>query len=185
MWTPFWDSLAQLPQSTASFVGTLAGSTFGLLAILCGALFNAFLNRKRDERIRNDDRRALAAALKAELAGFHRTLTENTSDFKNKDIDSKSIMLVPDLSQSIRIEPQILDKIGLLTPETIQKIVAAYILVEQYHQSLVLNAGGQLQGNVTPNRRLISLKRENLQAAIAITEVTAEKIQEAIDSLVP
>ena len=38
MWIAFWTWLAGLPQGSASFVGTLAGSSLGLIAILIGAL---------------------------------------------------------------------------------------------------------------------------------------------------
>jgi hypothetical protein len=52
MWTYFWDWIGTLPQGSASFLGTLAGSTLGLFAILAGALFNAHLNRRRDDALR-------------------------------------------------------------------------------------------------------------------------------------
>jgi hypothetical protein len=51
MFEEFWKWLATLPAGSASFVGTLTGSSFGLLAILIGALFNARLNRSRDDRL--------------------------------------------------------------------------------------------------------------------------------------
>jgi hypothetical protein len=65
----FWKWLATLPPSSASFMGTLAGSGLGLLALLAGALFNARLNRKQDDRLREEDRIALASTLYAELGG--------------------------------------------------------------------------------------------------------------------
>jgi len=43
------------------------GAFFGLFAILLGALFNAKLNRDRDERLSMQDRQALAGGLKGEL----------------------------------------------------------------------------------------------------------------------
>jgi hypothetical protein len=39
----------------------------------CFALFNAHLDRRRDDRLRDEDRIALASALYAELSGIHRT----------------------------------------------------------------------------------------------------------------
>jgi hypothetical protein len=42
----------------------------GLLALLLGALANAGLNRNRDDRLRREDHRAIATALRAELEGF-------------------------------------------------------------------------------------------------------------------
>jgi hypothetical protein len=67
MWKDFWGWLATLPKGSASFVGTLVGSTLGLFALLVGALFNAHLNRKRDDELRKREARALAVALRAEL----------------------------------------------------------------------------------------------------------------------
>ena len=65
----FWDWLAKLSPGSAGFVGTFTGSTLRLLAILIGALFNARLNRRRDDDIREADRIATASALFAELSG--------------------------------------------------------------------------------------------------------------------
>lgn len=48
-------------------VGALLGPFFGLVALMLGALYNAKLNRDRDERLREEDARSLAAALLAEI----------------------------------------------------------------------------------------------------------------------
>ncbi len=56
-------------------LGTLIGSSLGLIAILAGALFNAQLNRKRDDLLRENDASALRAALIAELTGFRDAFT--------------------------------------------------------------------------------------------------------------
>ncbi len=54
-------------QNWQSGVGAFWGALFGLGAILIGALFNADLNRKRDDRLREEETRALAASIHAEL----------------------------------------------------------------------------------------------------------------------
>lgn len=54
-------------QNWQSGVGAFWGALFGLGAILIGALFNADLNRKRDDRLREQDTVTLAAALQAEV----------------------------------------------------------------------------------------------------------------------
>ena len=45
----------------------------GFIALLLGALFNAHLNRTRDDALREADRKAVASALKAELASIQGT----------------------------------------------------------------------------------------------------------------
>src|SRR5690348_14897307 len=73
----FFSWLKQQPQGTASFIGTLAGSSLGFLALLAGALFNAHLNRRRDDRQRQQDRAAVAAALYGELQLTRENLLSN------------------------------------------------------------------------------------------------------------
>ena len=51
----------------ATFVGAIMGSSIGLLAILVGAMFNAYLNRRQHDRERDEDRQALAAAYYGEI----------------------------------------------------------------------------------------------------------------------
>jgi hypothetical protein len=128
MWKCFWDWLGSLPPSSASFVGSLTGAGFGLAAIIVGALFNAHLNRRRDDRLRNLEARTLAVALKAELIGLKQSLTENADGLEKRaggETGSGGFQ-VPDIATSIRIMPQMLSKLGLLDPDTVQNIIAAH-----------------------------------------------------------
>jgi hypothetical protein len=143
MWTGFWNWLAGLPPSSATFLGTLTGSGLGLVALLVGALFNAHLNRRRDDRLREEDRRALAAALRAELGGIYRTLLENATHLTDKKPEAGTGFMVPDLVHSVQVMPHMLPKIGLLDPETIRKLIDAYVLVAQYCEGLIM-LGGEL-----------------------------------------
>lgn len=72
-----WDWIQQLSGGGGSFLGALAGSFFGLIAILLGALYNAHLNRQRDDRLRLEDSRALAAALVGELSAIVQACRRN------------------------------------------------------------------------------------------------------------
>jgi len=123
MWMEFWTWFGALPASSASFLGTLTGSSLGLIALLIGALFNARLNRKRDDTLRIKETRALAGALKAELAGKSRSLKDNTRQIEER---RSSNVLVPDIAQSIRIMPKVTDKLGLLDEETIVAVIDAH-----------------------------------------------------------
>jgi hypothetical protein len=77
MGSGFFVWLNQQPPGTASFIGAMAGSTLGFLALLAGAPFNARLNRLRDDRQRQHVRTALATALCAELQLTREILVEN------------------------------------------------------------------------------------------------------------
>lgn len=79
----YWNDIVSLPGSAAAFLGALVGAGGGLLAIILGALFNAELNRRRDDRLRGHleadrarDKAVLAMGLRAELL----SLQDNASD---------------------------------------------------------------------------------------------------------
>lgn len=61
---PVWQPrLASFPP----VVGTLLGPFLGLMAILLGVLYNAKITRGRDDRLREQERQAVAAAIHGEL----------------------------------------------------------------------------------------------------------------------
>jgi hypothetical protein len=150
---PMWGWIQTLSQGGASFIGSLTGGLVGLIALLLGALFNAHLNRRRDDRLRGEDRRTLAAALRAELAGIAQTLENNAAQLKKGSGD----FIVPDVAHSVRVLPKMLPKIGLLDPETISKVIDAHIVIEQYCEQLTMRGGQLGSQNQTPNRRLIAM----------------------------
>jgi len=139
---------------SASIVGTLTGSALGLFALLVGALFNAHLNRKRDDQLRKKEARALAVALRAELAGKSRNLLDNAKRLEEQK--GEDVVLVPDISQSLRIMPSSTGKLGLLDEETIVAVLDAYVVMEQYCERLII-AGGKLIDGLPGNRRLVSV----------------------------
>lgn len=152
MWDEFWKWLGALPPGSASFVGTLIGWFLGLLALLLGALFNAHLNRKRDDTLRDADRIAVASALYAELSALHRALVDNAKFLEEKPPDAEGGFMVPQLT--IKILPEMLPKIGLFKSNVIRKVMDAYLLYEQYLEGLIL-ADGQLQANMPEGRQLV------------------------------
>jgi hypothetical protein len=77
-----WVWLEGLSGGAANFVGSMTGSLVGLLAILAGACVNAHLNRRRDDKLRDDERRSIVAALKAELDGLNEIVLSNASSLE-------------------------------------------------------------------------------------------------------
>jgi hypothetical protein len=80
-------------------VGSLVGSSIGLVALVLGALFNAHLNRKRDDRLRRLETRSVAAAIRAELACIESTLRENAARLRKNPPEA---FVVPDIAHSVR-----------------------------------------------------------------------------------
>jgi hypothetical protein len=133
--------LQNLQGGAATAVGAMVGSTIGFVALVAGALFNAKLNRNRDDRLRHLETRSFAAAIRAELASVETTLRENAEGLRRNPPED---IVVPDIAHSVRMFPGLADKIGLLgDPSLIAEVVGAYIVIDQYCENLVM-AGGQL-----------------------------------------
>jgi hypothetical protein len=132
-----WVWLEGLSQGQAAFLGSLTGALIGPIALLLGALFNAHLNRRRDNHLRREDQRAVATALKAELAGLNETFVSNTEKLKDRQGGG---FLLPALDQSERVLPHMLPKVGLLDPETIQSVIQASPTIRE-SQFLAMSSG--------------------------------------------
>jgi hypothetical protein len=141
-------SLWQWLYDTSPGQATFLGSVFGFFALLGGALFNAWLNRRRDNWLRREEQRGVATALRAELAGCRRALLTNAQQLKDPQAGT---FLMPDLAHSIRIMPEMVSKFGLLDEETIDQVTNAYLAVEQHSEQLLLLYGARL---VDPERVL-------------------------------
>jgi len=138
----FFVWLSQQPQGTASFIGTLAGSTLGFLALLAGALFNAHLNRRRDDRQRRHDRTALATALCAELQLTREILLSNTDVLRNPPTGVDDGFFVP--LPVVKFLPALTDRIGLLSSDAIKAALSAYLVIEQTGSELAMLGGRRL-----------------------------------------
>jgi hypothetical protein len=194
----WWDWLGTLSQGQAAFLGSLVGALVGLLALLLGALFNARQNRKRDDRLRAEERRSVATALRAELAGIKNTLIENSEKLSHAQ-EHPGGFLVPDLGRSIRIWPHMIPKLGLFEQAAIESVTDAYLAVEQHGERLIL-LGGRLvdperaapgywrrQAERRPatdyNRLLISLSVDEAPHVVRLNSFVLGAIEGAITQL--
>lgn len=149
---------------------------------MAGALFNAHLNRRRDDRLREEDRVALASTLYAELQGIHRALVENAEHLKKKPPDKDDGFVVPD--PPMKLLPDTLPKMGLLRSETIRKVMDAYALAEGYLGQLVL-IGGSFRTDMPDNHPLLYLDAKHAKFVIEFNEARAGVVKEAMNALIP
>jgi hypothetical protein len=178
----FWTWLGTLPQPQASFIGTLTGSFLGLLAILLGALWNAHLNRCRDDRLRANERRSLATALHAELTSIHDALRTQAEDFATKQVSPTEGFTVVDPAHYVRILPGVLDKLGLLDSDTIGKVMIAYGAIDAFCEHMLL-AGSRLEGGTPSERRLVFIPADKVKFVAELSEARMQPIAAALAAL--
>jgi len=174
--------LQGLSPGSASFLGSFTGASVGLFALLIGALFNAHLCRRRDERLRRIEARAAATALRAELSGINQALMQNIANTETQRPPSGGGYYVPDLSQGIRAYPHVLPKIGLFDSETIRLVLVAYAVVEQ-HCEVLAAWGGTQAANAPIGRRAIYMPAQYVEHLGTIDRKTSEYVQSAITKL--
>jgi hypothetical protein len=182
-----WEWLQGLSGGAANFVGAVAGSAVGLVALLIGALFNAHLNRLRDDRLRREETRAVAAALLAELKGAARVLNEAFSEthYSNAKGERASVFWVPDFGASIRLMPVMLPKLGALPVETIGLVVDAYLAIEKHHALLYLKARKEAGEEPRKDGSDIRFPLSEKPMVQIMHELLVGKLEDAIESLEP
>jgi hypothetical protein len=167
-----------LSNGAASFFGTLTGSSIGLLALLIGALFNAHLNRKRDDRLRAHEARSVAAALHAELSIAEKVFKDNADHLSG----GMAGYYMPDPKHSIKVMPDLVSKLGLFDSDIIQLVLTSYLMMEQYGQNLIL-MGGRADTHVSSERRLIHMPQNTAANVAVMNRNTAREIRKAISEL--
>lgn len=174
--------LATQPAAVATFLGTLVGSSVGLVALLLGALFNARLNRLRDDRLRAEEARSIRGALSGELEGL-RDAFGRMADKLEKDAHEMSAngasFLVPNINSGIRVMPALLPKFGLLSADLVRGTLNVYVEIEQFRPNLVL-LGGVLHSDDHAYRGFLQMSGVSAGNAAQMARNTAKKISAAI-----
>jgi hypothetical protein len=171
--------LEGLQGGAPQFLGALTGSFLGLLGLLLGALYNAHLNRKRDDRLRNEERRSVAVALRAELASVRDGLLSNAEMLEK---DEPTDFFVPDIADLVRLWPELKSKFGLLNEETIRAIMTAFLLIEEYAGKLVMMRG-HVHDSLPSGRVIIEMPKDRTMPVAKLNRVTAAEIDNAVKRL--
>lgn len=169
-----WDWLAGLSGAQGAVVASLLG--FGTL--VAGALFNAELNRRRDDRLRRQEAKSLAAALLAELQGIREVFRENA----NREVEADTWIVTPDINDQAVVMPKVTDKLGLLgDPELIRKLIDAHAVVRQYYERVVMLGG--VSQEPSPGRRLAHVPSPSVPSVQKLMKVTADALTPIIVDL--
>lgn len=181
-----WQQIVALPPGVATFMGTLAGSSLGLLAILLGALFNAHLNRARDDRLRAEEARSIRGALLGELIGIRDGFNNMASTLEKKASDtndSEDSFLVPDISASVRVMPPLLPKFGLLSPEVVRQVIDIYVVIEQFRPTLLLVKGTFDPDSHSKRGHHVQMPNKRAGVVSEIARNAAKRIDAVIETL--
>jgi len=175
----FWQWLEDASQGQATFIGSLIGSSIGLIALLLGALFNAHLNRRRDNHLRREERETVAAALLAELVGIRNGLSGVVILLKEAH-EHETGSTVTDVVR-VRVLPDMVSKLGLLGPSTIHRVLSAYSEAEGLRDALMREGTLEpMHGLLTPR---IAIPGRSIALAFKMTISAMAALDHAIADL--
>ncbi|RWB72942.1 MAG: hypothetical protein EOQ50_18415 [Mesorhizobium sp.] len=174
----FLSWLQTQPPSIGSFLGSLTGAGIGLIAIVLGALFNAYLNRRRDDRLRKVAAKAAAIGITAELLSVERVLRRNAADING----TNNAFIGPDVANNIRNISEIIQNIQDVDHDTLGLVISAYVLIDEYSHTLVL-FGGEIIPNMPRNRVIVKMPAGSAGRVVGVNNDIADQIAVALKNL--
>lgn len=179
LWFAAWAWIEGLKGGAPQFLGSLMGSLFGLMSIVAGAVFNAHLNRRRDDRLRREEARSVIAAIRAELSSIENGFSKKA---KLLETDKQSDFFVRDISQAVRLVPELRKQLGLLGEEVVGTVMNAVLLIDEYAERLLF-LKGQVTDKLPSGRTMIRIPAAQSKNVVRLNQVTANEISKAIGAL--
>ncbi len=150
-----WEWLQGLQGGAPAVIGSAAGSALGIISLLIGALFNAYLNRRRDNRLRRTEQIGILTVIGSEIETVIDILSRNAKELSKPRQDFR----LPDISQLCRILPKAMDKFYLLPRDAIIAAVNAQTIIDQYSDHMIF-IGGTLAPNMPKGRLVFVFPKE-------------------------
>lgn len=141
-----------------AWVGNVIGAAIGFVALMIGAMWNAHLNRRRDDRLRNEERKELLAALMGEVYGLILAVADRRAfQLALADMDdgyghAEQRLALP----SLRVMEKLVDrfgKLGVMIALNAYAVAAQYDLIKMQMQASALDyAAGTLDEDLASHR---------------------------------
>ena len=180
MWWLEW--LSSLRGGAATLVGAATAGGILLVAVMLAVLYNARQTRLRDSRLRAQEAKALATALKSELRHIAKALREHILDLRDQPSSERGFR-TPDLQRSTRIFPHMLDKLSLLDGDTLQAALGAYTLVDEYKAQIVAIVGTDLAKEIENKGVIVKLPSSMTSQIISASDQVIKVIEVALGYL--
>ena len=136
-----FDWVQNLQGAWLTLLGSAFGSTLGIISLLIGALYNARLNRKAEQRRELNDRFGIAEALIAEVVSVKQTIDRAAAELRDP-AQGNVQALMPDPCPDRGVFDKFLSKIELFDENTIRIVTELYAVLNEYCIQVVVRGGG-------------------------------------------
>jgi hypothetical protein len=177
-----WEWISSLQSGAATFVAVTTGAGIVLIALLLAVLYNARQKRFRDDRLRMQEARALAVALKSELKHIAKGLREHINDLRDPSPRERGYMIA-DLRRSVRILPQSVHKLGLLDTDTLEALFGAYSLIDELRSRVIAIIGPTLVKEMEEKGEIAALPSSSMPQIVSASDRVIKIIDVALSYL--
>jgi hypothetical protein len=129
-----WDWLGGLASSQATIIGTSLGALLGFVSLTSGALFNAKLNRDRDQRIVDMERVSLLRALSTEIHLIRNLLTYQLGEYTTPNEQEWQSSVSPKMFSLIY--PANIQKLISLPADALTQTIIFHAAIDEYEYNL-------------------------------------------------
>lgn len=156
----------------------LIAGIIGFAGVACTIWWNSRTQRIQYERAIQHDRQALRSALKAELTANKDAFEHRIDQLKEPSSDNHALM--PNKARD-HVYDTLLEKIGILEPNEIERIIEAYHTIREIPYRIRILAGTGAIGGFQDE--YIRLRPEHIEIAQKIHGALLPKVLAAIESI--
>jgi len=133
-----WSWVATLAPAQATVFGTAIGATFGFLSLTGGALFNAKLNRDRDDRLADIERLALLRSLATEIRLIRNLIAYQLREYQSPTAEGQAWRSSVSPKLFSLLYPANLSKLLVLPHDALTQIIVFHAAIDEYEYNLKL-----------------------------------------------
>lgn len=129
-----WEWLGELAPSQATIIGTTLGAFLGFASLTCGALFNAKLNRDRDQRLEDMKRVSLLRAVSTEIRLIKNLIVYQLGEYSLPNTQEWLSSVSPKIFSLIY--PANIQQLISLPANAITKTIIFHAAIDEYEYNL-------------------------------------------------
>ncbi|TAY66533.1 hypothetical protein ELG88_09680 [Rhizobium leguminosarum] len=131
-----WAWVAGLAPAQATVFGAAIGATFGFISLTGGALFNAKLNRDRDDRLGDLERLALLRSLATEITLIRNLISYQIREYQSPAAQGQTWRSSVSPKLFSLLYPANLSKLLGLPHDALTKVIIFHAAIDEYEYNL-------------------------------------------------
>ncbi|MEN5103795.1 hypothetical protein [Brucella anthropi] len=177
-----WQWLADLKPAQATVVGSCIAAIFGFGTLTVGALFNAHLNRKRDDRLEEIKRLSLLRGIFAEISLIRNLLAFQLQGYRSETHSEKEWHSSASPKTFTVLYLANASNLSVLPKDALTQVIIFYAAVDEYEYNIKTD-GGEFPDHGLLKARSFNYSKDNVAKVIQAAETLKNAAELAIPHL--